>query len=65
MSVYASSNSNSLDKEYILEGLINLTRFRMYHYFKIVSPRWEPPLMIMFLKSNLGNGVIFHILKSC
>jgi len=61
MSAYTSSNSDSLDKEYILEGLISLTRFRIYHYCKIVSTRLELPLMIMFLKSDLGNGVIFYI----
>jgi len=61
MSVYTSSNSDSLDKEYIMDVLINLPRFRIYCHRKIISTRLDPPLMIMFLKSDLGNGVIFYI----
>jgi len=65
MSVYTSSNSDGLSKEYIIEVLINLPRFRIINcYRKIISTRLDPPLMIMFLKSDLpdlGNGVIFYI----
>jgi len=62
MSVYTSSNSYSLDKEYnILEVLINLLRFRIYCYRKTISIRLDPPLMIMFLKSDFGNGVILYV----
>jgi len=61
MSVYTSSNSDSLDKEYnILEVLINLPRFRIYCYRKTISTCLDPPLMIMFLKSDFGNGVILY-----
>lgn len=62
MSVNTSSYSNSFAKEYVLDVLKNLPMSRIYHDRKILSTTCLDIIMIIFLKSDLGNRVIFYIL---